>query len=123
MRTFYCLCLMITTLCISLILISDFFFWGKIALILLSLSIMFYEINNFSVKSLDIQGEKLFLHEKNAIYAVSYLKSSVITSSLCFLHVKALEGNKKWFIPLSRLELSKESFWQLKFNVQQFLIR
>lgn len=125
MKTFYGLLLFMCLLAISAILISPVLFIWKIILILAVLGLTWRETRAFSVQSVKFINNKLLVIENNRaqIYEVDYQATSVVARHLCFLHLEVPGGEKRWWIPVSRLEFSKESFRQLKCELQRFSMR
>ncbi len=123
MKTFYGLLLLMCVLAISAIFISPVLFIWKIILLLTVLVLTWHEIRKFSVQSVYFKSDKMLVTEKNQVYEADYQTSSVVARHLCFLHLQTPGGEKRWWIPVSRLEFSKESFRQLKCALQRFSMR
>ena len=123
MKTFYGLLLFMCLFAISAILISPVLFMWKMVLCLAVLVLAWREIRSFLIQSVLFKGDKILVTENNQVYEADYLAASVVARHLCFLHVQIPGGEKRWWIPVSRLEFSKESFRQLKCAIQRFSMR
>lgn len=120
MRTFYGLLLLMCILAISAILISPVLLIWKMSLILIVIGLTWQEFRTFSVQSIKLINHKILVTMNNQIYESDYLPTSIVARHLCFLHLEVPGGEKRWWIPVSRLEFSKESFRQLKCELQRF---
>ncbi|MES2204973.1 MAG: hypothetical protein V4496_07110 [Pseudomonadota bacterium] len=120
MKTFYGLLLLMCLLVISAILLSPILFIWKVLLILGVTVLTWYKLRKFSMQSVYFKRDKILVTENNQVYEANYLASSVVARHLCFLHLEVPGGEKRWWIPVSRLEFSKESFRQLKCALQRF---
>ena len=118
MKTFYGLLLLMCALAISAILISPVLFILKVVLILTVLGLVWRESRAFSIQSVKFINNKVLVSENNQIYEADYHASSVVARHFCFLHLQVPGGEKRWWIPVSRLEFSKESFRRLKCVLQ-----
>lgn len=123
MKTYYGLLLIMLVLATSAILISPIFYIWKIILMIAVILVAWRELSMFSIQSVSFLNKKVLITEKNCVYEADFQPSSVVSRYLCFLHVQALGGGKRWWIPVSRLEFSKESFRQLKSELQRFSMR
>ena len=123
MKTFYGLLLIMFFLAISAILISPVLFIWKLVLILVALSLAWREYRVFTVQSVEFINNKFLVTENRSVYEADYYGSSVVARHLCFLHLQIPGGKKRLWIPVSRLEFSKESFRQLKCELQRFSMR
>ena len=123
MKTFYGLLLLMCVLALSAILMSPVLFIWKIILILAVLSLTWREIRTFSVQSVEFYNNKFLVTENSQTYEADYQVTSIVARHLCFLHLEVPGGEKRWWIPVSRLEFSKESFRQLKCALQRFSMR
>lgn len=119
MKTFYGLLLIISILAMSAILIMPVLFIWKVNLILLVLGLAWREFKRFSVQSLSFFNNKILITDHHQTYETDYLPSSVVARHLCFLHLQIPGGEKRWWIPVSRLEFSKDTFRQLKCALQR----
>lgn len=123
MKTFYGLLLLMCMLAISAILISPVLFIWKMVLILVVLGLSWREIQAFSIQSVFLKGNKMLVTENNQVYEADYQTTSVVARHFCFLYLQVPGGEKRWRIPVSRLEFSKELFRQLKCELQRFSMR
>lgn len=119
MKTFYGLLLLMCMLTIAAILISPIIFIWKIGLVLLVLGLTWREIRAFSIQSVAFKNSKILVTMNNQVYEADYQPTSVVARHLCFLHLQVPGGEKRWWTPVSRLEFSKESFRQLKCELQR----
>lgn len=113
-RTYDILAGSISLLGIVFILLSPIIWFIKTALICLILALVWREWRVFRVQSIVWRDGRIFVNENNVSYAAQMQPSSVITRYLCFLHVSALDVDKRWHIPVSHLEFSAQNFKQLR---------
>lgn len=123
MKTYCGLLLIMWVLATSAILICPIFYVWKIVLMIAVILVAWRELSMFSVQSVSFFNKKVLITEKNHVYESDFQASSVVSRYLCFLHVQTSGGGKRWRIPVSRLEFSKESFRQLKSELQRFSMR
>lgn len=120
MKTFYGLLLIMCAFVMSVVLLSPILMIGRMSLIFLILLLTWREIRTFPVQSVFFINNKILVTENGLVYEADYQASTVIARHLCFLHLQVSGGEKRWWIPVSRLEFSKESFRQLKYALQRF---
>lgn len=120
MRTFYFLLLIMSFFAAFAILISPIAILWRGILILTVFGLTWWEMRSFSVLNIALHGDKILLTMQGKVYEAGYQLSSVVTRHLCFLHLQALDSEKRWRIPVSRLELPGDSFRQLKCKLQRF---
>lgn len=120
MKTYYALLLIMCALAISAILSSPVFFVWKIILIMTALVAAWREKRSFIDQNIAFHNNKILVTENNRVYEANFQSSSVVARYLCFLHLQTPGGEKRWWIPVSRLEFSKETFRQLKCALQRF---
>lgn len=123
MKTYYGLLLSMSVLAILAILLSAASILWQCAFIFVVIGFTWREARAFSVQSIAIHGDKILVIERGQTYAAHYQATSIVTRHLCFLHLQALDDDKHWWIPVSRLEFSAESFRQLKCGLQLFLMQ
>ncbi len=120
MRTFYFLLLGTSFFSAIAILISPVAILWRFVLILTVFGLTWWEIRSFLVQNIALHGGKILVTMQGKVYEARYQLSSVVTRHLCFLHLQALNSEKRWWIPVSRLELPGDSFRQLKCTLQRF---
>lgn len=123
MKTYYTLLFSVFLLAFATILAIPIVFIWKIGLIFLALLALRYETRRFSAQYVKLFGEKFLVTEKDRVYEAYYQSGTVVARHLCFLHLEDLERQKYWYIPISRLEFSKETFKRLKYELQRFSMR
>ncbi len=120
MKTIYFLLLVMSVLVIVAIFISPISIVWRIALILAVSWLTWREIRSFSVQNIALCGGKILVTTQGKVYEAGFQLSSVVTRHICFLHLHALDSEKRWRIPVSRLEFSGDSFRRLKAGIQRF---
>jgi len=123
MKTFYALLLSMSVLATFVILLSAASIVWQCALISIVIVLTWREFRAFSVQSIALHGDKILVTECGQTYAATYQMTSIVARHLCFLYLQALDEDKRWRIPVSRLEFSAESFRKLKGELQCFLMR
>lgn len=122
-NTFSVLLAAMCLLALLAILFSPVLWIWKGLLIIAVLSVTVWELRQFSVQHIEIQGNKVLLTENGQIYEADYLPTSVVVRHFCLLHIRCFATGKCWRIPVSRLEFPRESFRQLKCELQRFSMR
>jgi hypothetical protein len=102
------------------ILISPIAILWRAVLVLIVFGLTWWEMKSFLVQNIALHGDKILLTIEGKVYEAGYQLSSVVTRYLCFLHLQALDSEKRWRIPVSRLEFPGDSFRQLKCKLQRF---
>lgn len=120
MKTFYVLLGIIFILAAAAILISSMPLALKLVLVCLALGLTYWESRQFVIKNMVVQGDKILVTDQYETYETDFLPSSVVGRYLCFLHLVDTTTDKRWYIPISRLEFSREGFQQLKCLLQRF---
>ncbi len=96
MKTGYVLMALVTFLAMMAIFLSQIMPVIKCLLLLLVVGLVWREV----------RSSKAFINEHNMLH------EAIITRYLCFVRVK--DGDNSQYLPISRLDLSKESFRRLK---------
>lgn len=123
MRTYDALALSICSFALLFVFFSPILWLWRLGLLCLIVGVAWAEWRAFRVQMITRRGGVVFIRENNMEYAAELKPSSVIGRYLCFLCLSALETDKCWRIPVSRLEFSAQAFKQLKRDLQQLAFK